>query len=103
MSPLTVDAERLRSVISFEDLIEPVARAFEQFSTGSATSDAIVMYPGSSSESGDVLIKTSSSPGQPIYLVKISPWFAANVREGRPQGGFRVWHSAVGRRWSGVD
>jgi ornithine cyclodeaminase len=46
------------------------------------------MFPGESAASGDVYVKTGTLRGHTVYVVKVSPWFAANVALGRPQGGF---------------
>jgi len=83
-----VDAEALRKTIGFEDLIEPVARVFQEFSAGLAESGLVTMFPGASQELGDVYVKTGSIRGHAVYIVKVSPWFAINAAQGRFQGGF---------------
>lgn len=86
--PPIIGADTLRQAIFFEDLIEPVAQAFQEFSAGLAQSDALSLFPAARPELGDVLVKTGSIAGHPVYVVKVSPWFAANVERGHPQGGF---------------
>jgi ornithine cyclodeaminase len=83
-----VSADELRNKVRFEDLVEPVARAFEDSSAGLADSGLIVMFPAAGPELGDVYVKTGTLKGRATYIVKVSPWFADNVEQGRPQGGF---------------
>ena len=40
-----VDAETLRATLNFDDLVEPVARAFAETSAGLADNGLIVMFP----------------------------------------------------------
>jgi hypothetical protein len=56
MTVQMVDAARLRALVRFEDLIEPVARAFQDFSAGLAQSAIVIMYPGSDPSLGDELL-----------------------------------------------
>ena len=74
--------------MSFEDLIEPVSRAFAESSAGLADNGLVVMFPAERSELGDVYVKTGSLRGHDVYIVKVSPWFRSNVERGLPQGGF---------------
>jgi ornithine cyclodeaminase/alanine dehydrogenase-like protein (mu-crystallin family) len=83
-----VSAAELRSHVKFEHLIEPVAAAFREVSAGRADSGQIVMYPVQPRERGDVYVKTGALHGHSAYVVKVSPWFAANVQTGVAQGGF---------------
>lgn len=83
-----IGVDELRSKVRFEDLIEPVSRAFQESSAGYAKNGLIVMFPATLPELGDVLVKTGVLPGHSIYTVKVAPWFAANVVLGQPQGGF---------------
>jgi len=83
-----VDVDALRKTIGFEDLIEPVARVFQEFSAGLAESGLVTLFPGATQELGDVYVKTGSIRGHAVYIVKISPWFAINSAQGRSQGGF---------------
>jgi ornithine cyclodeaminase/alanine dehydrogenase-like protein (mu-crystallin family) len=97
MSVQIVDAARLRALVGFEDLIEPVSRAFQDFSAGLAQCEIVTMYPASDPSLGDVYVKTGCIRGHSYYLVKVSPWFAVTRDRGRPQGGFlAVFDSATG-------
>lgn len=83
-----VDAESIRASVSFEDLIEPVSRAFAESSAGLADNGLVVMFPAERHELGDVYVKTGTLRGHDVYIVKVSPWFSGNVERGLPQGGF---------------
>lgn len=83
-----VSAEEIRATIRFEDLIEPVSRAFQDSSAGRATSGLIVMFPAASPDSGDVYVKTGTLHGRRVFIVKVSPWFKINLEQNHPQGGF---------------
>ena len=92
-----VEAQELRANVGFEDLIEPVSMAFQETSARLAENGLVVMYPGKTSSSGDVYVKTGTLQGHKVYVVKVSPWFAANVEFGRAQGGFiAVFDSETG-------
>ncbi|MFI5692247.1 ornithine cyclodeaminase family protein [Kribbella sp. NPDC051586] len=92
-----VTAAQLRAAVQFPDLIEPVAQAFQASSAGHADSGLIVMFPAEQPEAGDVYVKSGTLRGYPIYIIKISPWFAVNIAEQRPQGGFiAVFDSRTG-------
>src|SRR5512143_1688808 len=52
-----VSAAELRASVTFEDLIEPVARAFRESSSGQAHNGLIVMFPAERPELGDVYVK----------------------------------------------
>jgi ornithine cyclodeaminase len=93
-----ISAETIRASVTFEDLIEPVSRAFAESSAGRADNGLIVMFPAERRESGDVYVKTGTLRGHDVYIVKVSPWFSANAERGQPQGGFvGVFDSATGR------
>ncbi|MDB5674451.1 MAG: ornithine cyclodeaminase family protein [Sphingomonas bacterium] len=83
-----IGAETLRSAIGYRDLIEPVSRAFQALSAGRAQSDMLVLRPDEDAARGDVYIKSGAIHGESVFIVKISPWFATNVEQGQPQGGF---------------
>jgi ornithine cyclodeaminase/alanine dehydrogenase-like protein (mu-crystallin family) len=83
-----VDAAELRRHVHFDDLIEPVAAAFQEASAGFAQNDLLVMFPLPQRNRGDVYVKTGTLAGHSVYIVKVSPWFAANVERGAAQGGF---------------
>jgi ornithine cyclodeaminase/alanine dehydrogenase-like protein (mu-crystallin family) len=97
MSVQILDAGQLRALIGFEDLIEPVSRAFQDFSAGLAQCAMVTMFPASDPALGDVYVKTGCIRGHSYYLVKVSPWFAVNRDLAEPQGGFlAVFDSASG-------
>ncbi len=97
MTPSIISADTLRAAVGFEDLIEPVGRAFQEFSGGLAEAGLLTMFPAEQPDLGDVYVKTGQIRGRSIYVVKISPWFATNVGAGRPQGGFiAVFDSQTG-------
>ena len=97
MSVQIVNADRLRALVGFEDLIEPVSRAFQDFSAGLAQSSIVIMYPCADRALGDAYVKTGCIQGHSHYLVKVSPWFALNQELAQPQGGFvAVFDSATG-------
>jgi ornithine cyclodeaminase/alanine dehydrogenase-like protein (mu-crystallin family) len=83
-----VNADELRTNVRFEDLIEPISRAFQEFSAGLAHNGLIVMFPAERPDLGDVYVKTGTLRRHPIFVVKISPWFAVNHERGQAQGGF---------------
>ncbi len=92
-----VNAESIRGKVTFEDLVEPVSRAFAETSAGLADNGLIVMFPAERRELGDVYVKTGSLRGHDVYIVKVSPWFSANLERGQAQGGFvAVFDSATG-------
>jgi hypothetical protein len=55
-APRFVSADELRACIGFEDLIEPVAKAFRASSAGRADNGLIVMFPARPKDLGDVYI-----------------------------------------------
>lgn len=78
--------QQLPAKVSFEDLIDPVARAFAEFSRGIGESPVYVLHP---SETGDVHVKSAFLRGHPYYVVKIASWFAARAeRDDSPSEGF---------------
>jgi ornithine cyclodeaminase/alanine dehydrogenase-like protein (mu-crystallin family) len=83
-----VNADELRAHVRFEDLIEPISKAFQESSAHLAENGLVVMFPGENAATGDVYVKTGTLRGHTVYVVKVSPWFAANVALGRAQGGF---------------
>ena len=98
MTERFIDAETIRASVTFEDLVEPVSRAFAESSAGFADNGMVVMYPAQRRELGDVYVKTGTLRGHDVYIVKVSPWFSANAERGQPQGGFvGVFDSATGR------
>ncbi len=87
MTMRIIEAENIRAGVGFEDLVDPVARAFEESSAGLADNGLIAMFPATRREDGDVYVKTGTLRGHPVYIVKVAPWFGSNVERGRPQGG----------------
>jgi hypothetical protein len=86
MSVRIVDAARIRALVGFEDLIEPVSRAFQDFSAGLAQCAIVTMFPTFHPALGDVYVKTGCIRGHSHYLVKVSPWFAGEPRSGTGAG-----------------
>ena len=104
MSVRIISADTLRASLSFEDLIEPVSLAFQASSEGKADNGQISMFPHPDKTRGDVLVKTGTLEGSPVYIVKVSPWFAINVEENQPQGGFvAVFDAANGQTLALLD
>jgi len=83
-----VDADMLRTAVRFEDLIEPVSVAFQRYSQRQASSELIMMWPAADPDAGDVYVKTGTIVGHSSFVVKVSPWYAVNAEQKRPQGGF---------------
>lgn len=77
--------ERIRAVVGFEDVIEPVAQAFADFSRGLGASPVAVFAPAG--RDGDVHVKSAWLPGRGIFTVKVATWFAARAARGLPLGG----------------
>jgi ornithine cyclodeaminase/alanine dehydrogenase-like protein (mu-crystallin family) len=99
-----VAADELRAHVRFEDLIEPVSKAFQDSSARLAQNGLVVMFPSDSPASGDVYVKTGTLKGRSVYTVKVSPWFAINVERGQPQGGFiGVFDSRTGHTLALLD
>src|SRR4051812_44880382 len=95
--PAVINVDALRSSIGFEDLIGPVGEAFRASSAGRADNGQVVMFPQRLKTDGDVYVKTGAVHGHAAYVVKVSPWFAENVRNGVAQGGFlAVFDSRTG-------
>lgn len=99
-----VSADELRANVRFEDLVEPVAKAFQEFSAGFADTGLIVMFPAERPELGDVYVKTGTLRGRSTFIVKVSPWFAVNAQQGQPQGGLvGVFDSLTGHTLAILD
>jgi ornithine cyclodeaminase/alanine dehydrogenase-like protein (mu-crystallin family) len=93
-----ISAGELRANVCFEDLIEPVSTAFQQSSAGLAENGLIVMFPAARPDLGDVYVKAGALRGHAVFVVKVSPWFAANRDRGDGQGGFvAVFDTNTGR------
>lgn len=99
-----IHADELRTLVRFEDLIEPVSAAFQATSEKLAENGLLVLRPGTTSESGDVYVKSGSLRGHKVFIVKVSPWFAVNMAQKRPQGGFiAVFDSDTGHTLALLD
>lgn len=104
MSVPIIDRENLRTLVSFDDLIEPVSHAFQQSSAGKADNGFLTMYPIADRTRGDVYVKTGTLEGAPVHIVKVAPWFAVNVEKRELQGGFlAVFDSRTGRTLAVLD
>jgi ornithine cyclodeaminase/alanine dehydrogenase-like protein (mu-crystallin family) len=102
--PPIINAATLRMHVQFSDLIEPVAAAFCESSAGLAENGLIVAFPGSTREAGDVYVKTGVLRGHRVFVTKVSPWFAVNLAERRPQGGFiAVFDATTGHTMAILD
>lgn len=102
--PPIIAADTLRAAISYEDLIEPVSRAFQASSAGRAENGLLVLYPTGVRDDGDVYVKAGAIHGESVFVVKVAPWFAANLTAGRPQGGFvAVFDSQTGHTLAVLD
>lgn len=103
-SPPIIGADMLRSAVGYRDLIEPLSLAFQASSAGRAQNDMLVVRPDEVTERGDVYVKSGVIHGEPVFIVKVSPWFAINVEQGQPQGGFiAVLDSATGHTRALLD
>jgi len=87
-TPRMISADELRTAVRFEDLIEPVSKALQESSAGRAHNGLIVLFPAVRPDLGNVYVKTGVVQGHSVHIIKVSPWFAANVSSGSPQGGF---------------
>src|ERR1700722_7737604 len=89
MTPVRlIEAAELRARVGFEHLIEQVSMACQETSAGRAENGLLVMYPGKTPASGDVYVKTGVLRGHALFVIKVSPWFAASAKPGCSQGGF---------------
>lgn len=87
------EAETLRRTVGFEDLVDPVARAFADFSAGLGEAPISVFAPAG--EAGDVHVKSAWLQGRPVFTVKVAGWFAARAVDGRSAGtGYLAVHDA---------
>jgi ornithine cyclodeaminase/alanine dehydrogenase-like protein (mu-crystallin family) len=99
-----ISSDVLRANVGFQDLIASVALAFQASSAGKAQSGLVTMFPADRPDRGDVYVKTGSVEGAAIFIVKVSPWFAANVENGCAQGGFvAVFDAATGHTRAILD
>ncbi|MEV1176603.1 ornithine cyclodeaminase family protein, partial [Nonomuraea sp. NPDC049784] len=88
------DADAIRAAIGLDDLVDPVARAFADFSDGLGEAPITVFAPGG--DQGDVHVKSAWMPGRSVFTVKVAAWFAARATGGRsPSSGFVAVHDAT--------
>ena len=87
-------APAIRRTIGFADLIEPVARAFADFSRGLGEAPIVVFAPAG--RDGDVHVKCAWLPGHPVFTVKVAAWFPARAASGASaSSGYIAVHDAV--------
>ena len=77
-----VSAETIRASVTFEDLIEPLARAFQECSAGLADNGLVVMFPAERRDLGDVYVKTGSIRGHDVFIVRCRPGSAPTSKAG---------------------
>ena len=77
------DAHALRRVLSFRDLIEPVACCFVEYSAGLGDSAMAVLHP---TERSDLHLKAACLPGHSMFVVKAAGWSAELADRGLPPG-----------------
>lgn len=94
-SPRFVTPSEVEAALGLEDLIEPVSRAFQAYSCGRAHNEMISLHPLRDRTAGDVLVKAATLEGSTVFVVKVAPWFAANVADGKPQGGLVAAFNAL--------
>ncbi|MFI6323513.1 ornithine cyclodeaminase family protein [Nonomuraea sp. NPDC050556] len=87
---MMVEAETLRAAVSLGDLIEPVSRAFADYSAGLGETPLAVFAPAG--EQGDVHVKSAWLRGWPYFTVKVATWFAARTPA---TSGYIAVHSAA--------
>lgn len=83
-----ISSAQLRQAIDWPDLLQPVARAFDAYSTRKAGGAMQILYPQADESAGDVYVKTGFDWNDDNFVVKVSPWFRINREQGNPQGGF---------------
>lgn len=60
----------------------------------------MVMFAAERPDLGDAYVRTGVLRGHAVFVVKVSPWFAANVASCSAQGGFvAVFDSRTGAAW----
>jgi ornithine cyclodeaminase/alanine dehydrogenase-like protein (mu-crystallin family) len=77
---VSFEPDAIRAAIGFEDLIEPVARAFADYSRKVGESPVSVFAPAG--RDGDVHVKSAWLPGSPVFVVKVGSWFAGHGASG---------------------
>jgi ornithine cyclodeaminase/alanine dehydrogenase-like protein (mu-crystallin family) len=74
------DAPAIRAAVAYEHLIEPVARAFADYSQGLGESPVSMFAPAGAD--GDVHVKSAWLPGSPLFVVKVGSWFRGHGASG---------------------
>jgi ornithine cyclodeaminase len=74
----------IRRAVDLTDLIEPVAKAFADFSQGLGEAPITTFAPAG--EDGDVHVKSAWMSGRAYFTVKVATWFAARAADGRTAG-----------------
>ena len=88
------DHEQIRRAVGFADLIDPVARAFAEFSQGLGEAPIATFAPAG--EAGDVHVKSAWLAGHHVFTVKVGAWFAARATAGRSAAsGYVAVHDAT--------
>ncbi|MEU7901231.1 hypothetical protein AB0B45_51485, partial [Nonomuraea sp. NPDC049152] len=87
-------ADAIRAAVGLDDLVEPVARVFADFSDGLGEAPITVFAPAG--DLGDVHVKSAWMPGRSVFTVKVAAWFAARATGGlSPSSGFVAVHDAT--------
>ena len=82
--PAYFGPDTIRATVGYEDVIEPVASAFADFSRGLGEAPVTVFAPAG--RDGDVHVKSAWLPGRPIFTVKVATWFLERSRRGGTPG-----------------
>lgn len=77
-------ADRIRAAVDLADLVEPVADAFNAFSTTEGARTPVTVLPVA--DGGDSHVKAAHLPGGRHFLVKIANWFPGNRAHGLTEG-----------------
>ncbi|SDZ33929.1 ornithine cyclodeaminase [Amycolatopsis xylanica] len=87
-------ASSIRRAVGLTDLIEPVARAFADFSRGLGEAPMTVFAPAG--PHGDVHVKCAWLPDHPMFTVKVAASFAARAAGGeQASSGYVAIHDAT--------
>ena len=84
-------APSIRRAVGLTDLIEPVARAFAEFSRGLGEAPMVVFAPAG--PDGDVHVKCAWLPDHAVFTVKVAASFAA--RDVSASSGYVAVHDAT--------
>ena len=89
-----IGADSIRASVTFEDLVEPVSRAFEESSAGLADNGLVVMFPAERRELGDVYVKTGSLAVMTSISSRCRPG-SAQCRTGNPRADLSAFSTAT--------